>query len=391
MVSIKFTSAILIAIIVIATGCNKEDPPPPPPANIPPTCKIVTPTNGQEILKGETVLISVESNDSDGNITEVRFFVDGIGKASVSSFPYDYNWETSDESTGFHVLKATSIDNDGASTTDEISVNIIEGSAPIADFVAGPNSGTPPLSVNFTDQSSNFPTSHQWSFGDGSTSTEQNPFHSYSDTGTFTVTLTATNDYGSDTETKIDYIVVSNILFTDQRDGQTYFFETIGEQTWFSENLNYETSNSWFYDNDPANGEIYGRLYIWNDAISACPAGWHLPTDNEWKDLEMYLGMSQNEVDQTGYRGTDEGLQLKNTFGWNNDGNGSNSSGFTALPGGVRYTNESYDLGSFGIWWTATEFSDEKAWFRDLWDIHDDVFRSTYQKEGGFSIRCVKN
>ena len=274
---------VLFAFVINATSCNKEQQPPPPtpPANQPPTCLIVSPTNEEEILKGETVLISVEASDSDGSITEVRFFVDGIGKASASSFPYNYNWETSEESIGSHTLKATSFDNDGSNTSDEISVVIVDGSAPLADFVAGPSSGTPALEVNFTDQSTNFPTSHQWSFGDGTTSTEQNPFHTYNDIGTYTVTLTATNDYGSDTETKIDYIEVSNILFTDQRDGQTYYFETIGEKTWLSENMNYETPNSWYYENDPANGDIYGRLYTWDDAQLACPAGWHLPTDNE--------------------------------------------------------------------------------------------------------------
>lgn len=394
MVRFKLTSVILIAILVVATNCSKEEEPPPPtpPANQPPTCVIVAPLNDQEILEGETIVISVDATDSDGSIVEVRFSIDGIGKSAVNSFPYNYNWETNDENAGPHTIKATSIDDDGASTSDEISVVIVEGSAPEADFVAGPNSGTPPLSINFTDQSTNFPTSHQWSFGDGNTSTEQNPFHIYTDNGLYTVTLTATNDYGSDSETKIDYILVSDILYTDQRDGQTYYYETIGDQTWFSENLNYETPNSWHYENDPANGDIYGRLYTWDDAVSACPAGWHLPTDNEWKDLEMHLGMSQIEVDQTGYRGTDEGIQLKNTFGWNNDGNGSNSSGFTALPGAYRNNNGSFEpLGSIGVWWTATESSDTDAWFRDLWDIHDDVYRSTYFKTGGFSIRCVKN
>lgn len=67
--------------------------------------------------------------------------------------------------------------------------------------------------------------------------------------------------------------------FTDPRDGQTYATVEIGNQTWFAQNLNYETSNSWTYIDDPANGDIYGRLYTWEAALNACPSGWHLPGD----------------------------------------------------------------------------------------------------------------
>ncbi len=81
--------------------------------------------------------------------------------------------------------------------------------APVANFIAAPQTGTGPLSVTFTDTSTNTPTSWVWNFGDGSTSTEQNPIHSYTKTGRYTVKLTVTNAGGSNTITKKNYIIVT--------------------------------------------------------------------------------------------------------------------------------------------------------------------------------------
>jgi PKD repeat protein len=98
---------------------------------------------------------------------------------------------------------------------DEVKLNYIAATAPpqnppVAAFVGAPTSGYAPLTVNFTDQSTENPTSWLWNFGDGNTSTAQNPSHVYADLGTYTVTLTATNAYGSDGETKVDYIAVAD-------------------------------------------------------------------------------------------------------------------------------------------------------------------------------------
>ncbi len=175
-------------------------------------------------------------------------------------------------------------------------------------------------------------------------------------------------------------------------DGNTYNTVQIGTQCWMKENLNYETpTNSYLYDNDSANGDIYGRLYTWRAALSACPVGWHLPSDDEWKIMEMALGMSQSEADDTGFRGTDEGEKMKSISGWGGNGNGTNSSGFSALGGGLRMDWDYFSsLRQTGIFWSST-MTGYEAWIRVLSFYEDKVARSTSTREDCFSVRCIKD
>jgi len=216
--------------------------------------------------------------------------------------------------------------------------------------------------------------------------------HQYENKGIYIVKMEVKDTEGL-TDYVTDNITVSNAgTFTDPRDEQTYNTIEIGSQKWFSDNLNYETSNSWWYDNSSANGDVYGRLYTWYVALTACPSGWHLPSDYEWKTMEMALGMSQSEADDTGWRGTDQGEQMKSTSGWYNNGNGTNSSGFNALPGGGRLENGSfYHLGSNGYWWSSTERSGTSAWVRALYYVDDQVDRGNSSKAASHSIRCLKD
>lgn len=183
--------------------------------------------------------------------------------------------------------------------------------------------------------------------------------------------------------------------FTDPRDGQNYTTVDIGSQTWFAENLNYQTTNSWWYNNSSANGNIYGRLYTWDAALTACPSGWHLPNDEEWKTLEMALGMSQSEAEYTGMRGIDEGGKMKEagTTHWDSPNTGAiNTSAFTALPGGVRVVNGNFlNYGKNGNWWSSTEFLETGAWCRGLFFNSSSVSRNYTNKMYSYSIRCLKN
>jgi uncharacterized protein (TIGR02145 family) len=202
-------------------------------------------------------------------------------------------------------------------------------------------------------------------------------------------------------------------------DGNVYQTVTIGTQVWMAENLkvthyrngeeipNVTDGGIWQglttgayceYNNDVANVATYGRLYNWfavNDGRNIAPAGWHVPSDAEWKQLEMYLGMSQAEADQNGWRGTDEGGKLKEsgTTHWCSPNTGAtNSSGFTALPAGYRFHDGTYNnIGVAIIFWTSSELGGDYEWTRILYCDYSEVYRDGGLKESGFSVRCVKD
>ena len=183
---------------------------------------------------------------------------------------------------------------------------------------------------------------------------------------------------------------------------------TIGTQVWMTKNLDVstfrngdpipeaKTNEEWkkagengqpawcYYDNEPANGEKYGKLYNWyavNDPRGLAPKGWHVPSDKEWTTLTDYLGGEEIA-----------GTKMKSTSGWKQDGNGTNESGFSGLPGGYRYSYGIFNyIGFNGFWWSSTESLTYFAWARYLNYNNGYVFRSFYSKDGGFSVRCLRD
>ena len=213
----------------------------------------------------------------------------------------------------------------------------------------------------------------------------------------------------------------------------------IGTQVWTTINLNVatfrngdaipqaKTDEEWeaagenkqpawcYYENNTANGTKYGKLYNWyavNDYRGLAPAGWHVPTDEEWTVLSTFLG--GKEVEEK---------KMKSSNGWNGygctkcnggsaefkkicsackgtqsnssepfSGNGANSSGFTGLPGGARFYDGSLGyVGDLGGWWSASESNDTDAWWRRLDYRFPSIFRFDDAKGDGFSVRCVKD
>lgn len=191
------------------------------------------------------------------------------------------------------------------------------------------------------------------------------------------------------------YIFSCGDPLVDSRDSKSYTTVQIGTQCWMAENLYYETTNSWWHDNSSANGNIYGRLYTWDAALTACPSGWSLPSDDQWKQIEMALGMSQSEADNAGWRGTDEGGKMKETgyAHWYSPNLGAtNTSGFTALPGGYRSPSGSFGLlGYYSYYWSSSESSGTGSRARFLYYNSDQVHRSSYSKTNSFSVRCIKD
>ena len=154
----------------------------------------------------------------------------------------------------------------------------------------------------------------------------------------------------------------------DSRDGKTYKIVKIGKQVWMAENLNYQTNNSYCYDNNLANCEKYRRLYEWEEALKACPEGWHLPSKREF-----------------------EILKKNNTLGWK-------KGGFQVLEGsGMAGTGD----GEAGIWYTGgTAFlsstedkSNPYGWMPFVFDFYDGKpeFTSMNGNIIGYSVRCLKN
>ena len=170
---------------------------------------------------------------------------------------------------------------------------------------------------------------------------------------------------------KIDAKQDNTGTFTDPRDGHTYKWVKIGNQVWMAENLNYKTGNSWCFNDITTNCNTFGRLYNWEAARTACPDGWHLPSNAEWKILVDYLGgrkVAGGKMKETG------------TEHWRSPNKrATNESGFTVLPGGYRSTDGYfYYLGRHGYWWSATESGSSSAWSRYLHYSSDDVSRGYY-------------
>ena len=225
-------------------------------------------------------------------------------------------------------------------------------------------------------------------------------------------------------------------------DGNSYKTIQIGDQIWMAENLKtthyangtaipmLENETDWkelgynekamcFYNNSMSNEESYGALYNFEAAVNGsedtggsealvqgvCPDGWHLPSDSEWKELEVFLGMSQEEANMFGFRGTNEGSKLAgDSVLWMKgpvmngkeflvDNTDFESSHFMALPGGYRSGNTGgfYQLGDIAVFWSSNPSGDTLALTRLLHFYNTRVYRFTDSRKNGYQVRCLKD
>jgi uncharacterized protein (TIGR02145 family) len=148
---------------------------------------------------------------------------------------------------------------------------------------------------------------------------------------------------------------------------------TIGSQTWAAKNLNCDVEGSKCYGNNPANCAIYGRLYDWETAKKVCPKDWHLPSKTEWEAL-----------------GSDAS-KLKATSGWNNDGNGTDEFGFSALPGGLGSLVGFDGVGNYGCWWSTDESSSVFAYGWAMYHDRNGAGGLSNYKSSSCSVRCLQD
>lgn len=194
---------------------------------------------------------------------------------------------------------------------------------------------------------------------------------------------------------KIEPVTDFDGKFIDSRDSTDYKYVIIGTQTWMAENLKFrfdDPNGSWCYNSAEKNCDTYGRLYTWDKARTACPDGWHLPSDSEWKKLEVFTGMTAANADSLGWRNTGSvGIGLKARSGWNSGGNGENTVRFSAIPSGIFEDNGYLFIGDITSFWTSGYSDETHAWGRALIYHAEGVYRWKYAKTSGFSVRCVKN
>jgi len=223
------------------------------------------------------------------------------------------------------------------------------------------------------------------------------------------------------------YHLIEDCGTVNDFDGNIYKTIKIGTQTWMAENLkviHYNNGdailtgysrNEWslldytiepgayaFYNNNESFKEIYGILYNWyaiTDDRGICPDSFHIPTDDELIELELLLGMSESEVNNSGHRGTNEGSKLAGNIDIWSQGDGDliedaefGISGFNAIPAGhINFTGWSYNLNESTGLWSRTAYSNSHVWSRLLSGYYSDISRNSDHKTSGNSVRCLKD
>ena len=198
--------------------------------------------------------------------------------------------------------------------------------------------------------------------------------------------------------------ICDQLWATQNLDVSTYRDGTVIPEVPLDANWATLTTGAWcYYANDPANGVIYGKLYNWYavagiyDAASfnnpslrkkLAPQGWHVPSDPEWNILTKCIDPSADTTTGTNIAGT----AMKSTSGWNSGGNGTNSSGFAGLPGGIRNGSGPFGtIGYSGYWWSSTEKDASNAFYRNLFYNGSNLRINNLIKIDGFSVRCLRD
>lgn len=312
-------------------------------------------------------------------------------------------------------------------------IQALPAGVPTASFIITPATGTIDTVFIFDasacsdheDPVADLQVKWDWE-GDGSWDTEyrtdKTAVHQYFMPGTYTVRLEVRDTSGLTFTTEQTLTVLPSseeIPPVTDIDGNVYQTLRIGGQVWTAENLkvthfrngepiqNVTDSTEWnglttgafcAYQNDETLAEVYGYLYngyAVNDTRNIAPEGWHVPSDDDWKELEIFLGMAHNKADSTGWRGELEGGRLKEegTAHWDPPNEEAyDDLGFTALPGGYRASDGIfYGLRRNTNLWTSTEAANNRQWNRTLNTYLTQICRRYYDRGNGFSVRLMKD
>jgi len=364
---------------------------------------------------GSAPVAAFSANTTTPNTTQSVTFTD----QSINN-PTSWSWNFGDNSTstqqnpshtyssaGTYTVSLTATNSFGSDIETKTNYIVVTtaGSAPVAEFLASTTTPNTTQAVTFTDQSTNNPTSWLWNFGGAGTSTLQNPSHVYSTTGTYTVSLTATNSYGSDTKIKTNYIIVTPIL----QSGEVYN-PTTGK-IWMDRNLG--ASQVATSSTDAA---AYGDLYQWGRAAdghqsrisgttttlsssntpghsnfikaSSSPYDWRSPQNtNLWQGVN-----GVNNPCPTAYRIPTEAELNAERLSWSSN----NAAGAFASPlklpvAGYRDCSlgSLHNVGSYGRYWSSTL---NGAYSRKLYFDSSDANMNYYSRRAyGYSVRCLKD
>ncbi|MFC2097266.1 fibrobacter succinogenes major paralogous domain-containing protein [Bacteroidota bacterium] len=180
-------------------------------------------------------------------------------------------------------------------------------------------------------------------------------------------------------------VIIQTENVTDERDGKIYKAILLGNQWWTAENMNFIIDDiSWCFTDNTGYCDKLGRLYNWEAAQNACPKGWHLPSENDWFILANFLG---------GWEVAGAKMKEEGTNNWQPPNKGAtNSSTFTALPGGYRFSDGYFDFyGRYAYFWTSTLEDVNNAWARYVYYRQIELDHNYYSKSYGFSVRCIKD
>jgi uncharacterized protein (TIGR02145 family) len=328
---------MVFVVVIVLIACSESE-------NEAPTILFISPSSNSSFTQGETITLTVEVNDPEDDMKEVCFYTNNVGFGNDRTSPYSFDWETDSLDEGDYTIMAEAIDNEGATGEVEITITLI--------------------------------------------------------------TSLGANEPGTVTDI----------------DGNIYQTIQIGNQVWMAENLrvtHYRNGDpiqsdlwpsywgSYVIYNNNANNEMdtYGVLYNfysiveWEEELA--PEGWHIPSDDEWTELEVTLGMSPDDADEIGWRGTNEGSKLAgNANLWSGITPANlkrdpefGTSGFNALPGGTGYYRGGFIWmsGACYFWSSSYSLEGHYSWYRNLESDRSGVNRSYTDRLFGFSIRCVRD